>query len=375
MSDASVRFETLPTASSHAIGVITLDVPATLNSLSLEMIDLLAERLRAWRDDASIAAVFVQGAGDRAFCAGGDIQALYRSMREAPTGPNEYAMAFFSREYRLNYMIHNYPKPMLAWGHGIVMGGGLGILGACSHRVGTETTRIALPEITIGLFPDAGATVYLARMESTLAHYMALTGTQLNAADSVRAHLIDHLVPNDAREGALEAMEATVWTGNADDASLLTQILMSLEDSSGFPPGKLAAQWPTLEAVFGASAGERAALAEVVSRIALVDDEHAWLAKAGDALTGGCPVTAHLIIEQIERARTLSIADMFRQELCLAMQCATHPDFAEGVRALLIDKDRQPKWVYPTIADVPREYVLAHFEGPWDGEHPLADLG
>ena len=370
MSDPAVRFETLQTASTHTVGVATLDVPATLNSLTLEMIDLLAERLGAWRDDESVAAVVVQGAGDRAFCAGGDIQALYRSMREAPTGPNDYAMAFFSCEYRLNYMIHTYPKPMLAWGHGIVMGGGLGILGACSHRVGTETTRIALPEITIGLFPDAGATVYLARMESTLAHYMALTAAQLNAADAGRALLIDHLVPNGARDAVFEAIEATVWTGREDDAALLTQILMSLEDGAEFPPGKLAGQWPTLEAVFGGSP----TLAEVMQRLELERDEHEWLAKAGDALVGGCPVTAHVIMEQIERARGMSIADMFRQELCLAMQCAVHPDFVEGVRALLIDKDRQSNWAYPRIADVPRDYVLAHFEGTWEGAHPLADL-
>lgn len=371
MSETLVQFETVQTAGDHQIGVATLDVPATLNSLSLEMIDLLAARLAVWRDDPGIAAVVVQGAGDRAFCAGGDIQALYRSMLDAPAGPNEYAMAFFSREYRLNYMIHTYPKPMLAWGHGIVMGGGLGILGACSHRVGTETTRIALPEITIGLFPDAGATVYLTRMESALAHYMALTASQLNAADATRAGLIDHLVPNNARDTVFEAMEATVWTGGGADAALLTQVLMSQEDGSDFPPGKLGAQWPTIEAVFG---GE-ASLGDIVQRLELIEDEHEWLVKAGAALMAGCPVTAHLIMEQIARARPMTIADMFRQELCLAMQCATHPDFAEGVRALLIDKDRNPKWSEPRIADVSHNYVQAHFEPAWTGDHPLTDLG
>ena len=366
-----VRFETVQSAGEHVIGIATLDVPATLNSLSLEMIDLLAERFRAWRDDPSVATVMVQGAGDRAFCAGGDIQALYRSMLEEPAGPNDYAMAFFSREYRLNYMLHTYPKPMLAWGHGIVMGGGLGILGACSHRVGTETTRIALPEIAIGLFPDAGATVYLNRMESALAHYMALTGTQFNAADAMRAHLIDHHLPNAARDGVLEALEATVWTGGEADGVLLTQILMSQEGALEHPPGKLASQWPKIEAVFG---GEPT-LGEIVQRLELIEDEHEWLVRAGAALMAGCPVTAHLIMEQIARARSMSVADMFRQELCLAMRCATRPDFAEGVRALLIDKDRKPRWSTPRIADVPGSVVQEHFVPSWDGVHPLADLG
>ena len=370
MSETPVHFDTIQTAGEHGIGVATLDVPATLNSLSLEMIDLLAERLSVWRDDPVIAAVVLQGAGDRAFCAGGDIQALFRSMVEAPTGPNPYAMGFFSREYSLNYVIHTYPKPMLAWGHGIVMGGGLGILGACSHRVGTETTRIALPEITIGLFPDAGATVYLTRMESALAYYMTLTASQLNAADGARAGLIDHLLPNAARDAVLEALEATVWTGGEADAALLTQVLMSQEDGSDFPPGKLANQWGTIESVFG---GEPT-LAEIVQRLELVEDEHEWLVRAGAALMAGCPATAHLIMEQIARARSMSVADMFRQELCLAMQCATHPDFAEGVRALLIDKDRNPSWSTLRIGDVPIDTVLEHFEPAWEGADPLADL-
>ena len=161
---APVLFEELTCGNGKVVAMATLNVEKTLNSLSLEMIDLLTAQLVEWQSDDRISVVLFQGAGDRAFCAGGDIQALYQSMVEHPGGPNPYAEAFFEREYRLDYLIHTYSKPVMVWGHGIVMGGGLGIFGGCSHRVATEKSRIALPEITIGLFPDAGASVFLGKM-------------------------------------------------------------------------------------------------------------------------------------------------------------------------------------------------------------------
>ncbi|MGK0463502.1 MAG: enoyl-CoA hydratase/carnithine racemase, partial [Candidatus Azotimanducaceae bacterium] len=156
MSDV-VLFETRALTDGKQVAVVTLNAPKTLNSLSLEMIDLMLPQLIAWQDDPQIALVLFLSEGDRAFSAGGDIQNLYHDMVEHPGGPCPYCDAFFEREYRLDYLIQTYSKPTVVWGHGIVMGGGLGVMSACSHRVGTETTRIAMPEITIGLFPDAGA--------------------------------------------------------------------------------------------------------------------------------------------------------------------------------------------------------------------------
>lgn len=371
-----VLFETRVTASDHLVGVVTMNAPSTLNSLSLEMIDSMAGQLAAWRDDNSVAALFVQAAGDRAFCAGGDIQRLYESMRTAPAGPNEYAMAFFSREYRLNYLIHCYPKPILAWGHGIVMGGGLGILGGCSHRVGTESTRIALPEITIGLFPDAGASWYLTHMDPDFARFIALTGCQLTAKDGIRSNLLDYLVPNASREMTLELLESTVWTGTESDRDIMSQLCASIVDEERFGPGKLDAFEEDIRLVFGAAPGgdEQIDLATIAARLELENDGDNWFVKAGAAFLAGCPTTAHLVLEQVRRASSMTLKEMFQQELCMAMQCAFHPDFVEGVRALLIEKDRNPRWQWGRCADVPRDYVLAHFEPAWTGVHPLADL-
>ena len=168
MSDTPITFEELPANAGH-IGRVTLNVPGTLNSLTLEMVDLLQAQLDKWRDDERIAAVFIEGSGDKAFCAGGDVQALHRSAVETPGGPCEYAEDFFTREYRMNYTLHTYPKPLVCWGHGIVMGGGLGVMAGCSHRVVTETTRIAMPEVTIALFPDVGGSWFLNHMPGSTA--------------------------------------------------------------------------------------------------------------------------------------------------------------------------------------------------------------
>ena len=155
MSDAPIRIEE-HTAGAGRLVRVTLDVPATLNSLTLEMVDQLQEKLNQWRTDPGIAAIFFEGTGDKAFCAGGDIQALYRDVTAKPGGPCEYAENFFLREYRLDYTLHTYPKPIVCWAHGIVMGGGLGVMAGCSHRIVTEKTRIAMPEVGIALFPDVG---------------------------------------------------------------------------------------------------------------------------------------------------------------------------------------------------------------------------
>ena len=158
-----VLFEEL-TAASGKVGRVTLNIEATLNSLTLEMVDLLQAQLDAWADDDAIAAIFIEGAGEKAFCAGGDVQALHASSVGTPGGPCEYAETFFTREYRLDYTLHTYAKPIICWGHGIVMGGGLGVMAACSHRVVTERTRIAMPEVTIALFPDVGGSWFLNHM-------------------------------------------------------------------------------------------------------------------------------------------------------------------------------------------------------------------
>jgi enoyl-CoA hydratase/carnithine racemase len=242
MTDApGIDFELWPSAGPGHIAVATLNVPATLNSLDLTMVDALAVALAQWRNDPAVAMVYLRGAGDRAFCAGGDIQALYRSCKanqEARRRVDSYAEDFFEREYRLDFHLHTFPKPVLCFGHGVVMGGGLGLLAASRFRVVTPKSRVAMPEITIGLFPDAGGTTLLSAMPGSLGLFLGLTGTHFRGGDARALGLGTHLIADDAGP-ALEAAlrELALPQGNDGEATTaLEGALASLPEAEAPTP-------------------------------------------------------------------------------------------------------------------------------------------
>src|SRR5690606_26186366 len=214
-SQDGVRIAEIPTASGHRFGHATLDAPASLNALTLAMVDRLASQLDQWIEDPGIAGIVLDAVGDKAFCAGGDVVALYRSIRAASPGavPAE-AAAFFEREYRLDYRIHTCPKPVLCWGHGIVMGGGIGLLAGASHRVATPATRLAMPEISIGLYPDVGGSWFLGRAPGRTGLFLALTGAPMTAADARFVGLADFVVAHDDKAAVLETISASRWEGS-----------------------------------------------------------------------------------------------------------------------------------------------------------------
>ena len=367
---SEVLFRKEPLTKGGFAGIATLNVEKTLNSLTLNMVDLLTSQLAEWEQDSDVVFVWFEGAGDRAFCAGGDIQNLYHDMIKHPGGPCPYCEAFFEREYRLDYMIHTYGKPTMSWGHGIVMGGGLGIASACQYRIGTEKTRIAMPEITIGLIPDAGATWSFVQMPEHFANFLALTGAQINGADALKVGLVNHLIQHEHRSSIFEALLQQV-----DPTDAVTGIAMVLETYQGqgeFPASQLDNHAALIEAVMTeclAADNPVASFAQAFTQFA--DDP--WLAKAAKTFLSGAPTTAQIIVEQFRRAKTMTLKEMLIQELTLATQCSRHPDFAEGVRALLIDKDGEPKWRYAEMGSVPKGWIDEHFESPWV-EHPLGDL-
>ena len=210
---APVLFEELTAANGRRIGIATLASEKTLHAISLEMVSLLTPQLQRWQADPGVAMVLLQAQGEKAFCAGGDLQQLYRSMCEHHASPerediraNRYAAEFFEQEYRLDYLIHSFAKPILCWGHGIVMGGGIGLMAGCSHRVVTERSRLAMPEITIGLYPDVGGSWFLARMPGKTGVFLALTGANLNANDALFAGLADYRVAQSAKQSVIDAL-------------------------------------------------------------------------------------------------------------------------------------------------------------------------
>lgn len=365
-----VVFRTVDSGNGKQVGVATLSVPKTLNSLSLAMIDLLDAQLRAWQSDDAIAMVVLDAEGDKAFCAGGDIVKLYQSMTETPDGErNTYAEDFFGREYRLDYLLHTYGKPLLCWGHGIVMGGGLGLLSGCSHRVVTEQSRIAMPEITIGLFPDVGGSWFLARMPGRTGLFLGLTGANINCHDAVFLGLADRVLPHDSKDKVMAALAQINWPGGQEDhvalSSVLRQHHLAMED---LPASPVREHYDLINTLCDADT-----LPLVVDRITALDSDDKWLSRAVSTLKKGCAQTAWLVWECQRRARQKSVREVFQMEWMVAVQCALHPDFREGVRALLIDKDGEPDFAFQDPGLVPPDYVNEFFVCPTE-QHPLEDL-
>lgn len=368
---AAVLFSTLP-AGEYQIGVATLNSPKSLNSLSVDMVDLLTPQLETWQRDESIVAVWLDGAGEKAFCAGGDIRRLYDTMISCGDGVNTYAEQFFANEYRLDYLIHRYRKPLVVWGHGIVMGGGIGLLSGASHRVVTEQSRFAMPEINIGLYPDVGGTWFLNHAPGRTGLFLGLTGAHINAADALFVGLADRCLPAQSKARVLEALQAAYWSGRGRaDHAVVTRILREYETQTELPASPLRAHFDLIQRLTDADD-----VTQIAAQITGYEGDDPWLTRAAKGLANGCPTTAHLVYEQLQRGKKLSLEAVFRMELIMSLQCARHPDFPEGVRALLVDKDGKPQWQHASVAEVPQHWVDAHFTAPWgDAAHPLADLG
>jgi enoyl-CoA hydratase/carnithine racemase len=371
----AVLFREQEAAGGQRIGYAQLNLEKALNALNLDMIRLLDPQLRRWAADPRIACVVLHGAGAKAFCAGGDVRFLRDSIIEhknAPA-PNPQAQAFFGEEYRLDYLIHTYAKPILVWGSGIVMGGGLGLLAGASHRVVTETSRIAMPEISIGLYPDVGGSWFLRRMPGRSGLFLALTGASLNGADALELGLADFFLRSTDQQALFEELAQAQWSGRAeDDGAVLSRILrrFAAEAAASRPASNVAAH---AEAIRRLTEGD--SLAEIAAAITGYSGDDPWLKKAAASLAAGSPSSAGLMWELWHRALHLGLAEVFRLELIVSLQCCAHPDFAEGVRALLVDKDNQPQWSPRTLADLTPQWVAGHFAAPWgNAAHPLADL-
>jgi enoyl-CoA hydratase/carnithine racemase len=371
MSEAAVVFEERASGAGKRFGIATLNSEKTLNSLTFEMVQLLLSKLRQWQDDDAIACVFIQGAGPKALCAGGDVQQLYRSAVSQPGGPCEEAEAFFELEYRMNYLLHTYAKPIICWGHGIVMGGGLGILAGCSHRVVTEKTRMAMPEVTIALFPDVGGSWFLNRMPGRVGLFLALTAAQMNGPDCIYTGIADRFIASTHQQDILEDLAALQWNENTKlHAEQVTTVLRRFEARSAEikPAGNVAQHYDIIQ-----SLTDQDSFYEIVDAITSVQTEDTWLQRASSALAQGSPISACNIQQALKLTVHMSLAEVFAFELMLATNVVRHPEFAEGVRALLIDKDKNPRWQYASVRDVPEQLMQHMVTAPWPS-NPLDNI-
>ena len=359
-----VLFDEIATAAGQRFGVATLNAPASLNALSVDMVRLLTPRLRAWAADAGVAGVLLQASGEKAFCAGGDLRQLYTTLGECGPERNVYAERFFAEEYELDHLIHTYPKPFLCWGHGIVMGGGVGLMAGASHRVVTPQSRIAMPEISIGLYPDVGGSWFLRRAPGRTGLFLAFTAAPLNAADAIFAGFADVLVPQERKSSVVDRIAATAWTGDAKaDRAELSRILAAASEGTQPPPSKLREHFDTINTLM---AGDD--LVDIATRLRALQSDDPWLQAAGTTFTKGAPSTAAISLELWRRVHHMSLAEVFRLEYWVSLGCCAHADFAEGIRALLIDKDRKPQWKPARIEDITPAFVNDHFRSR--GEMP-----
>lgn len=339
------------------IGQIILDAPGSLNALSGSMIQDIQRTLDQWASASHICMVIFRGAGDRAFCAGGDIRELYGEL----SGPenSEVAAGFFAREYRMDYTIHRFPKPVITIAHGAVMGGGMGILSGSRYRVITPDVKMAMPEISIGLFPDVAASWFLNRLPGRLGLFMGLTGARLNATDALRVGLADMAILPEQIDSLMSRLQEERWTGDsAADDNRLFRLIKQLEhpDYRALPASDLARHEQSIAKL---SAGEE--LPEIVDNLLSADIDSDWWKTCMASLRGGCPVTAWLVWTQLKKAQQMSLKDIFRMELTMATHCTRRPDLREGIRARLIEKDNTPQWSFRTVAEVPESVVEEHF--------------
>ena len=370
MTDPVVLFDEIDTANSRRFGIVTLNAPSSLNALSMAMVRLLTPRLREWADDAGIAGVLLQAAGEKAFCAGGDLRELYRTLLECGPARNAYAEDFFREEYELDHLIHTFPKPFLCWGHGIVMGGGVGLMAGASHRVVTLQSRIAMPEINIGLYPDVGGSWFLRRAPGRVGLFLALTAAPLNAADAIFCGLADVVVPHERKARLLETIAATSWHGEArSDRATLSRLLAQAGEGAERQPSKLREHFDTINELM---AGDD--LIDIARRLRALESGDAWLQAAATTFVKGAPSSAAVSFELWQRVARMSLAEVFRLEYRASLGCCAHKDFAEGIRALLIDKDRKPKWSPATLEEITPAFVHDHLRERGEMPAELAAL-
>ena len=337
----------------YKIAIATLNAEQSLNSLSLEMVDLISARADQWEQDDSIVAVLIDSVGDRAFAAGGDIRMLYESMVECGENYNAYATDFFSREYRLDYRLHKFPKPVITWGNGFVMGGGMGVFEAGDFRVVTENTRIAMPEIGIGLLPDVGGTWFLNQTRGNTGLFLGLTGAQINATDALYVGLADVFVPHNDKAAMLERLADTDWSATASDhRDQIRGVLKELESQNQkmLPEAQLEPHMAWIEEVTTAGSIEAAS-----AKLNAYEGDNKWLTRAVASHQRGCPVSLFFAYELNQRGRELSLADAFRLELVATLNCSKYGVFREGVRAQIIEKDNNPDFEPATLAELSPE--------------------
>jgi enoyl-CoA hydratase len=311
---------------SGSAGIVTLNRPRQLNALTADMVRAIVPQMELWQHDAGVTRILIEGSGPKAFCAGGDIRALYDLGRAGDLAP---LRAFWREEYTLNHTLKTYPKPIIALIDGIVMGGGVGMSFHGSHRVATEKLMFAMPEVGIGFFPDVGATYFLPRLPGHMGTYLALTGARIGQADALMLGLATHGVSS----AALPALRTALTTDEPVDAVLA-------RFTAPAPAAPLLEHADVINDAFG-----EPTLVEIMAKLGhLALGGHLFASEALEAMRAKSPTSQAIALSQMQMGCCMSFAEAMTTEFRIVSRIAEGHDFYEGVRALIIDKDNAPRW-------------------------------
>ncbi len=352
----------------NRMGVLTLDRPAALNALSIGMIRAMTRALLAWRENPNVDAVLVQSSSERSFCAGGDIRFLYEAGRSTPETGSPAMEDFFTEEYILDHLIHHYPKPYISLMDGIVMGGGMGIGQngtACRTRIVTERTKMAMPEVKIGMFPDVGGSYFLSRTPGQVGTYLGVAGEVIGAVDALYAGLADVFIPSPQLPALMERLKTT--TAKNSHATI-REFAAPFQAQAAPDKGIFAVQRVRIERHFSHDS-----VPAIMT--SLEEDAEPFAQQTLAAMKTRSPLMMCVTLEQIRRGATMLMADCLRMERSMVRYCYACGEVLEGIRAMVIAKDHAPRWTPAALHEVTPEMVESFFHPVWPGfAHPLRDL-